>query len=135
MENTAGRNAEIDRLRRWEIFFEIALVCLLIIAALAWGWQAFLIVLFLGGTVEWFISETKRKLESQAFQKSIHWLKHRLEIVDPHGTTDFMQLTPDEPRLHPPADEIMVKCPKCNRAIKRRELDRPFNGGWSQAPT
>ena len=135
MESVKETNAEIDRLRRWEIFFEIALVCLLVITALAWGWEEFLIVLFFGGTVEWFISETKRKLEAQSFQKSIHWLRHRLEIVDPHGPEDFARATPDEPRLHPPADEVMVKCPKCNRVIKRRELDRPFNGGWSTAQT
>jgi hypothetical protein len=135
MAKQMSNRDDIGRLRRWEIFFEIALVCLLVITALAWGWQEFLIVLFLGGTIEWFISETKRKLEAQSFQKSIYWLKHRLEIVDPHGVTDFLQLTLEEPRLHPPADEIMVKCPKCNRAIKRRELDRPFNGGWSQAQT
>lgn len=135
MEVTANRDSETDRLRRWETFFEIALVCLLVITALAWSWWEFLMVLFLGGSIKWFISEARRKLEAQSFQKSIHWLRHRLEIVDPHGATDFTQLTPEEPRLHPPADEIMVKCPKCNRAIKRRELDRPFNGGWSQAQT
>lgn len=135
MENETSRNAEIDRLRRWEIFFEIALVGLLVITALAWGWWELLMVLFLGGSIKWFISESKRKLEAQSFQKSIHWLKHRLEIVDPHGVTDFMQLTPEEAGLHPPPDEIMVKCPKCNRAIKRRELDRPYNGGWSPAQT
>ena len=135
MENETSRNAEIDRLRRWEIFFEIALVGLLVITALAWGWWELLMVLFLGGSIKWFISESKRKLEAQSFQKSIHWLKHRLEIVDPHGVTDFMQLTPEGASLHPPPDEIMVKCPKCNRAIKRRELDRPYNGGWSPAQT
>ena len=135
MENTTRRNEEIDRLRRWEIFFEIALVCLLVVTALAWGWKEFLMLLFLGGTIEWFISETRRKLEAQSSQKSIHWLMHRLEVVDPHGPEDFTQITSDEPRLHPPADEIVVKCPKCNRPIKRRELDRPFNGGWSPSET
>jgi hypothetical protein len=133
MANDMSNDEEIGRLRRWEIFFEIALVCLLVITALAWGWQEFLIVLFLGGTIKWFITETKRKLEARSSQKSIHWLKHRLEIVDPHGATDFMRATTDEPRLHPPPEEVMVKCPKCNRAIKRRELERPFNGGWSPA--
>ncbi len=135
MAEQMSNGEEMSRLRRWEIFFEIALVCLLVITAMAWGWQEFVIALFLGGTIKWFISETKRKLEAQSYQKSIHWLKHRLEVVDPHGPEDFARVTPDEPRLHPPADEVMVKCPKCNRAIKRRELDRPFNGGWSPAQT
>lgn len=133
MESVMETNAEVDRLRRWEIFFDVALIILLVITAMAWGWQEFLIVLFFGGTVEWFISQAKRRLESKAHLESIHWLKHRLGVVDPHGVEDFGQVTVKDSRLHPPPDEVMVHCPRCNRAIKRSELDRPFNGGWSQA--
>jgi hypothetical protein len=124
-------DAEKARLRRWEIFFEIALVVLLAVTAMAWGWKEILIVFFLGGTIEWFISERKRKLEVQSLQKTITWFKRRLEVVDPHWQEDLMNVTSEEPRLHPPPDEIVCKCPKCNRAIRRRELDRRYNGGWS----
>ena len=135
MESVRENNAEVERLRRWEIFFDVVLVFLLIVSFMAWGWWEFLMVLFFGGTVEWFISEAKRKLESRAHLESIHWLKHRLEVVDPHGVEDFGQVTTKDSRLHPPSEEVMVHCPKCNRAIKRRELDRPYNGGWSPSET
>jgi hypothetical protein len=71
MADQMSNGEEIGRLRRWEIFFEIALVCLLVITALAWGWRELLMVLFFGGTVEWLISEKKRRLEAQCSQKSI----------------------------------------------------------------
>jgi hypothetical protein len=124
-------DAEKARLKRWEIFFEIALVLVLAITAMAWGWKEFLIVLFLGGTIEWFISEARRKLDAKSLQSTIQWFKHRLEVVDPHWQEDLMKVTPEDPRLHPPPNEVVCKCPKCNRAIRRRELDPRYNGGWS----
>jgi len=135
MESVRDRNPEIDRLRRWEIFFDVSLVFLLIVTFLAWSWQEFLMLLFFGGTIQWFITESKRKLEAKAQLDSIRWLKHRLEVVDPHGVEDFGQITTKDSRLHPPSEEVLVHCPKCNRAIKRRELDRPYNGGWSPSET
>ena len=135
MESVKENNPEVERLRRWEIFFDVALVFLLIVTLMAWGWQEFLMLLFFGGTVQWLISKSKHKLESSAHQESIRWLKHRLEVVDPQGVEDFGQITEKDQRLHPPADEVMVHCPKCNRAIKRRELDRPYNGGWLPSDT
>lgn len=124
-------DTEKARLKRWEIFFEIVLVILLAITAMAWSWKEILIVLFFGGTVEWLISEARRKLETKAHQQTIQWLKRRLELVDPHWQEDLMNVTPEEPRLHPPPNEIVCKCPKCNRPIRRRELDPRYNGGWS----
>lgn len=124
-------NAEVARLRRWKIFFEVALVLLLAITAMAWGWKEIVIVIFLGGTIEWFISKAERKLEAASFQKTTHWLKRRLEVVDPHWQEDLMKVTPEDARLHPPPEEIVCRCPKCNRAIRRRELDHRYNGGWT----
>lgn len=131
MAKQTNESAEKDRLRRWKIFFEVALVVLLAITVLAWGWKEILIVLFLGGTIEWFISKGQRKLEVQSLETTINWLQRRLELVDPHWQEDFIKVSDSEPRLHPPPDEIVCKCPKCNREIKRRELDHRFNGGWS----
>jgi hypothetical protein len=124
-------SAEKDRLRRSEIIFAIAFVILLLITAMAWGWQEFLIVLFFGGTVEWFITDAARKIEIKALNETIHWLKRRLDVVDPHWEVDVMQVTPEEPHLRPPPDEIVGRCPKCNRSITRRELGQRYNGGWS----
>jgi len=131
MAKNVNESAERDRLRRWEIFFNIALVLLLVITAMAWGWKEFLIVLFLGGTIEWVITDGKRKLEIQALDRTASWLKRRLELVDPHWQEAFMGVSDGQPRLHPPPDEVVCKYPKCNREIKRRELDHRFNGGWS----
>lgn len=131
MAKQTSENPEMDRLRRWEMFFNIALVLLLVITAMAWGWKEFLIVLFLGGTIKWVIGQGKRKIEIESLDETMSWLKRRLELVDPHWQEDFMNVTDAEPRLHPPPDEIVCKCPKCNREIKRRELDHRFNGGWS----
>jgi len=130
-EKVMTSDADKARLKRWKLFFEISLVILLAITAMAWGWKDILLVILLGGTLEWFISEANRKLETQTSESTINWFKRRLELVDPHWQEDFMKVTADAPHLRPPADEIVCRCPKCNRAIKRRELDHRFNGGWS----
>ena len=124
-ENVMTNDADKARLKRWKIFFEISLVVLLAVTAMAWGWKDVLLVILLGGTLEWFISEAKSS------EASINWFKRRLELVDPHWQADLLKATPEDQHLHPPADEIVCRCPKCNRAIKRRELDRRFNGGWT----
>jgi hypothetical protein len=126
-----SNDAEHDRLRRSENIFVVAFIVLLVITAMAWGWKDFLIVLFLGGTIEWFITDAKRKVEIKSLHDTTHWLKRRLDVVDPHWEEDFLHMTADEPRLHPPPEEIVATCPKCNRAIRRRELARRYNGGWS----
>ena len=131
MAKQTSENGEMERLGRWELFFNIALIFLVVITAMAWGWKEFLIVLFLGGTIKWFIGQARRKLELASLDENMQWLKRRLEVVDPHWQEDFLNLTPEQRLLHPPPDEIVCKCPKCNREIKRRELDRRFNGGWS----
>jgi len=135
MESVKDSNPEVERLNRWGTIFNVALVFLLIVTLMAWGWRASLMLLFFGGTIQWFISEAKRKLETSAQLESIRWLKHRLGVVDPHGVEDFGQVTEKDLRQRPPADEVMLHCPKCNRAITRRELDRPFNGGWLPSET
>lgn len=124
-------DADKARLKRWKLFFEVALVALLAVTAMAWTWKDVLLVILLGGTLEWFISEANRKLEAKSSEASINWFKRRLEVVDPHWQEDLLKVTPEEQHLRPPADEIVCRCPKCNRAIKRRELDRRFNGGWN----
>lgn len=131
MAKQIDESTEKARLRRWKIFFEVALVILLVVTLLAWGWKEILIVLFLGGTIEWVISKRERTLETHALERNINWLQRRLELVDPSWHEDFLKITEGESRLHPPPDEIVCKCPKCNREIQRRELDHRYNGGWS----
>ncbi len=130
-ETVMTNDADKARLKRWKIFFEISLVILLAITAMAWTWREVILVILLAGTLEWFISEANRKLDAKSSEATISWFKRRLELVDPHWQEDLMKVTPDAPHLRPPAEEIVCRCPKCNRAIKRRELDHRFNGGWS----